>query len=272
MNAAVAAASPFEGDILVCAPHMDDDALGCGMLIALHATRGRVHVLFASDGALSPAPPRDEPRASRDLPKIREAEALAGLAVLGVSSANVGFMGLPDGSLAHHEGEIEREIRERARGVQASTVLVPFRYDRHPDHIAVNRAATAARRDGMAAELFEYFVYTKWRMLATGDVRDYVRGDDSVRVYTAESARLKRAALDQHRSQTTLYFRGQRRPILTGLLLDEACAEPETFLRHRGELGGRRALARGQYWVPIACKLEPALKRLKDRLAGERVQ
>jgi LmbE family N-acetylglucosaminyl deacetylase len=189
-----------------------------------------------------------------------------------VSRADVGFIGLPDGSLAHHEGEIERQIRERARAVRASTVLVPFRYDRHPDHIAVNRAATAARRDGMAAELFEYFVYTKWRMLATGDVRDYVRGDDLFRVHTAESARLKRAALDRHRSQTTLYFRRQRRPILTGLLLDEACAEPEAFLRHRPEFGGRRALARGQYWVPLACKLEPALKRLKDRLAGERVQ
>jgi hypothetical protein len=33
-----------------------------------------------------------------------------------------------------------------------------------------------------------------------------------------------------------------------------------------------RGLARGRYWVPLACKLEPALKRLKDRVTGGGVQ
>jgi LmbE family N-acetylglucosaminyl deacetylase len=273
MSAAIAGASPFDGDILICAPHMDDDALGCGMLIALHARRGRVHVLFASDGARSPESPREEPQAGRELPAIREAEAIAGLAVLGVPRSNVEFLRLPDGSLGLHEDEIAREICERSQAVGAGTVLVPFRYDRHPDHLAVNRAATSARRDGRCpAELVEYFVYTKWRMLATGDVRDYVRQEDSVRVHAADAAALKRAALARHTSQTTLYFRGQRRPILTGVLLDEACAAPESFLRYRPDRAGRRGLARGRFWVPLACRVEPALKRLKDRWFGGRVR
>jgi LmbE family N-acetylglucosaminyl deacetylase len=261
--------SPFKGDILVCAPHMDDDALGCGMLIAMHASRGRVHVLFASDGALSPEPPPDRPDVARQLPAVRELEARAGLEILGVARENAGFLGLPDGSLAQHEEDLAAVIVERARAMPACAVLVPFRYDRHPDHLALCRAATAAHAAGrLEAELVEYFVYTRWRMLGTGDVRDYVRPDDTVRVHSADAARLKRAALACHRSQTTRFFPGQRRPVLTEALIDEACERPETFLFHRAGRSGRRVLARGRYWVPLACKLEPALKRLKDGITG----
>ena len=244
MSAAVSDSSPFTGDILVCAPHMDDDVLGCGMLIALHARRGRVHVMFVSDGALSPQPPRDQPLVARELPAIREAEAIAGLALLGVARSNVTFMGLPDGSLSRHREAISRQVAERAQAVGANTLFVPFRYDRHPDHLAVNRATTAARLTGrITGELVEYFVYTKWRMLRSGDVRDYVPTEDTVPVRSAEASRLKRAALACHRSQTTKYFPGQRRPILTPSLIDQACEEPETFLLHRAERSGRRGVS-----------------------------
>lgn len=273
MNAAVAADSPFTGDILVCAPHMDDDALGCGMLIAMHASKGRVHALFVSDGALSPEPAPGRPDDSRGLPAIRELEARAGLEILGVPQANITFLGLPDGALAHHEESIAAAVTDQARAVGARAVLVPFRYDRHPDHLALNRAATAAHAaGGIAAELVEYFVYTRWRMLRSRDVRDYVCADDLLRVHSADAARRKRAALGCHRSQTTLFFPGQRRPILSEALIDEACEQPEAFLFHRAGRGGRRGLARGRYWVPLACKLEPALKRLKDRVTGGGVQ
>ena len=273
MSAAVSDSSPFTGDILVCAPHMDDDVLGCGMLIALHARRGRVHVMFVSDGALSPQPPRDQLVVAMELPAIREAEAIAGLALLGVARSNVTFMGLPDGSLSRHREAISRQVAERAQAMRASAVLVPFRYDRHPDHLAVNRAATSARLAGrITADLVEYFVYTKWRMLRSGDVRDYVPTEDMVRVRSTEVSRLKRAALACHRSQTTRYFPEQRRPILTSTLIDQACEEPETYLLHRADRSGRRGLARGRFWVPLACRMEPQLKRLKDRLLRERVQ
>lgn len=273
MSDEVLATSPFAGNILVCAPHMDDDILGCGKLIALHAARGQVHVLFASDGAGSPEPPRDRPEAVSGLPAIRAAEALEALGIIGVPASNVSFLGLPDGSLKGYGFHLSRRVAERARVVDAAVVLVPFRYDRHPDHLALHRAVAAARSAGnIVAEVVEYFVYTKWRMLRSGDVRDYVSREDTLRVQSAEAARLKRTALACHRSQTTLFFPGQRRPILTEALIAQACDEPETFLVQHGDRSGRRALARGRYWVPLACVLEPTLKRIKDRLAGERVQ
>ena len=273
MSIAVHTSSPFTGDILVCAPHMDDDVLGCGMLIALHAGRGQVHVLFASDGAGSPEPPRDRPEAARELPAIRAAEALEALGILGVPPANISFLRFPDGSLTRHRDDLSRRVADRAQAVRAAVVLVPFRYDSHPDHLALNRAVTAARLESrIAADVVEYFIYTKRRMLRSGDVRDYVSAEDSVRIQSSEAARLKRAALACHRSQTTLFFPGQRRPILTEALVAQACDEPEMFLVHRADRTGRRGLARGRYWVPLACAIEPTLKRIKDRLTGERVQ
>lgn len=273
MSAPTHAASPLTGDILVCAPHMDDDVLGCGMLIAIHAARGNVHVLFASDGAASPEPPPGRPEAAMELPKVRAAEAVEALTILGVPSSNVSFLGLPDGSLSRHRDEVSMRVAERVQTIHADYVLVPFRYDRHPDHLALNRAVTKARLTGcIGATVVEYFVYAKSRMLRSGDVRDYVAAEDTVRVRDPGAAERKRAALACHRSQTTLFFRGQRRPILTEALINESCREPETFLFHRAERDGRRGLARGKYWVPFACAVEPILKRIKDRLVGESVR
>jgi LmbE family N-acetylglucosaminyl deacetylase len=273
MSARIVDKSPFEGSILVCAPHMDDETLGCGMLIALHAARASVHVLFATDGAGSPQPPADRPDTSLALPAVRQKEAIEALEVLGVPRPNIEFLDLPDGALQRHEARLERFVLERARRLRASTVLVPFRYDRHPDHLALNRAITRARCDGrLGAEVVEYFVYTKWRLLGSGDVRDYLVAQDTIRLRSDATANRKRAALSHYRSQTTLYFDGQRRPILTETLLEQACTEAETFLRHRRDRNGSRGLARRRYWIPFACRVEPVLKRWKDYLAGVRVQ
>ena len=50
-SAPVLWASPPEGSILVLAPHPDDETLGPGGSLALHAARGdRVRVVFCTDG------------------------------------------------------------------------------------------------------------------------------------------------------------------------------------------------------------------------------
>jgi LmbE family N-acetylglucosaminyl deacetylase len=260
------------GDILVVAPHMDDETLGCGMLIAEHGQRFAAHVLFATDGARSPEPSAGTPM--QGLPSVRAMEAERALAALGVPRERIAFLGLPAGALARHAAALRLALVEHVRALSPAYVLVPFRYDRHPDHLAVNRAATAARCAGSLgdARVVEYFVYTQWRLLATGDVRDYLPADDVVRFHTPAASERKRAALACYGSQTTRYFEWQARPILTGSLIERVCTEPETFLFHRPERGGRRGLARGRAWVPLACRLEPPRKRFKDRLAERRAK
>jgi hypothetical protein len=44
----------FSGRLVVVAPHMDDESLGCGLLLATHADKSQAHVVFVTDGAQSP--------------------------------------------------------------------------------------------------------------------------------------------------------------------------------------------------------------------------
>ena len=46
----------LSGTILIVAPHMDDEALACGGLIAKLPQKDRIHILYATDGMKSPAP------------------------------------------------------------------------------------------------------------------------------------------------------------------------------------------------------------------------
>ncbi len=260
------AATP--GPWLVIAPHMDDESLGCGMLLAERDPAQHVHVIFASDGSRSP------PLASNDLTldglvRLRQEEARSALAALGVPEGAVEFLGFPDGALANHSAPLQSALEARIGALRPAHVLVPFRYDRHPDHLAVNRVVTQLGFEGrIQAQIWEYFVYSEWRLLPGGDVRTYVRREDLFWTFSGTSAIRKRRAVGHHRSQTTLLSPAQQRPILTKELLDRVCGGPEALLRQRTGLLGRRVLERSSWWIPVAQKLEPALKRLKDRLVA----
>jgi len=250
---------------LVIAPHMDDESLGCGMLLAERDSAQPVHVVFASDGSLSPPLPAGD-RAVDGLVGMRQTEARHALSELGVPEGAVEFLGFPDGSLSDHILPLKSALKARIRELQPAHVFVPFRYDRHPDHLAVNRAVTELRSEQRTqADIWEYFVYSQWRLLPSGDVRTYLCREDLFSTFSEAAAVRKRRALEFHRSQTTLLWPAQRRPILTTALLDRVCGEPETLLRQRTDLPGRKALERSRWWVPVAHRLEPVLKRLKDR-------
>ncbi|TAK50760.1 MAG: PIG-L family deacetylase [Gammaproteobacteria bacterium] len=259
------------GLVLVIAPHMDDESLGCGMLLAGHPQRDALRVLFATDGSHSPEHARGASAAERrELAATREREAGAALRVLGLAADQYRCLGFEDGTLARQPQALAGELREPLRA--ATQVFVPFRFDRHPDHLAVGRAVAAIRDEGgTAATVLEYFVYSQWRLLPGGDVRDCVDpGQLRQTVPTAALQARKRRALDCYRSQTTRYLGWQNRPVLTPELLDRACAGPEVYLLQDPARPGRRVLARGRAWVPVAHRVEPVLKRWKDRLSGWR--
>ena len=251
---------------LVVAPHMDDESLGCGMILAQRDAAQPVHVIFASDGRRSPPlPPGDD--ALDGLVGRRQQEARQALAELGVADTAVEFLGFPDGTLGSNIGLLQSALEARIRALQPAHVFVPFRYDRHPDHLAVNRAVTRLRSaQGIQIEVWEYFVYSQWRLLPSGDVRTYLCHEDLYATFSEAAAAQKRRALECHQSQTTLLSTAQPRPILTAALLDRVCSEPEALLRQRADFPGHKVLEAYRWWSPIAHRLEPVLKRLKDRL------
>jgi LmbE family N-acetylglucosaminyl deacetylase len=255
----------FCGRVLIIAPHMDDEVLACGGLIALLPDKRCIHVAYATDGMKSPAPVlpgRDS--VSPDLGEMRRAESEAAMSVLGVAPANLCFFNLPEGELSSHHADLARRSREHLHRVQPDHVLVPFRFDRHPDHLAVNRAVTEALLEGgYRGQVAEYFVYHRWRLLPAKDIRRYLRPDGLLRLDITGVAVQKRAALDCFSTQTTRYYPWQTRPILTPQLLDEECRGPEFFLRYDPASPGGRVFKSAATWIRIAHRLEPRLQKWK---------
>lgn len=258
----------FKGVILIAAPHMDDEVLACGGTIARLGQKGQIHVAYATDGTKSPAPLH--PRlglAEPGLHSIRKQEARAALNVLGLSETNIHFMEFPDRCLKHHVNALSQSLAELVKRLQASRIFVPFRYDRHPDHLALNRAAMQmlhlASRD---VELIEYFVYYRWQLLPRRDVRTFIRPDQLMQVDIRAYSACKKQALDCFKSQTTRFFDWQERPILTRERVNQVSLSPELFLRYDPNLPGAAVFAECGAWIRFVHLVEPMLKQKKEEI------
>jgi LmbE family N-acetylglucosaminyl deacetylase len=257
----------FSPRIAIVAPHADDETLGCGALIARLAATHEIHVIFATDSSRSPEHPA-RPGADRPmLTKARRDEAVAALGVLGVPPDRLHFLHFPDGALGDHMAAFRQSLIALLAPMRELDVLVPFRYDWHPDHVAAHRAAAdafAARQ--VHARLVEYFVYTQRRLLPGGDVRAYVRHSEAITVPIDGVDGVKRRALDCFLSQTTLFFEWQRRPVLTDAVLRRACTGAEWFVPYAPVSA---QVLHGAAWVRVASAIEPPLKRIKDDIVGK---
>jgi LmbE family N-acetylglucosaminyl deacetylase len=251
--------------IIIVAPHMDDEALACGGLIAKLPNKPNLHVIYATDGMKSPAPilaGRDE--ISPNLGKIRMQESIVAMTLLGVPEANLHFLCLPEAELQKHTRSLQNLISEKIRSIAPQFLFVPFRYDRHPDHLAVNHVvAGEIQRGGLHAQLIEYFVYYRWRLMPKRDIRKYIMPQHIYSLDISNVARLKRQALDCFTSQTTIYYPWMTRPILTPALLDEECQNPEYFLLAPSSLSGTGVFSGPVLWIRLAHRLEPILLRWK---------
>lgn len=176
--------------LVVVAAHPDDETLGVGGLIATAAARGaRVTVIVASDGEAShPGSPTHPPGA---LAGLRRREVHAALAEL-APHAHLVLLGLPDGRLAEHRGEITAAIRQ----ARATHLVTPWRGDRHPDHEACAQAA-----DGLpaASEHWQYPIWAwHWADPASADLpTDRLR---RIRLDSATQA-TKSRAIECHATQ-----------------------------------------------------------------------
>jgi LmbE family N-acetylglucosaminyl deacetylase len=258
----------FQGALLIAAPHMDDEVLACGGTIAKLQNKDRIHVVYATDGTKSPAPLFpwiDE--VSPDLGAIRMGESRAAMEYLGILMENITFLGLPESKLGSNLQALKRPLKELVTRIRPGHIMLPFRYDRHPDHLALNRVITdICRQDSCQTHLLEYFVYYRWRLLPTGDVRNYIQPQYLLEVDIKAVSNQKRAALRAFKSQTTNFYPWQTRPILNPELLDEVSHGSEFFLRYEPSLQGAKIFTRAIPWIRVVHRLEPFLKKRKDQV------
>jgi LmbE family N-acetylglucosaminyl deacetylase/glycosyltransferase involved in cell wall biosynthesis len=113
--------------LLVLAPHPDDEVIGCGGLVALHAREQRqIRVIVATDGA------------EAGEAAVREKESLAALALLGKIECE--FLRFPDRRLAGESAALKTRLREILAAYKPDLIAVPNPVEIHPDHAALARA------------------------------------------------------------------------------------------------------------------------------------
>lgn len=206
-----AAPLPLGGDLLVLAPHPDDETLGCGGTIWRARQAGaRVTIAFVSDGSGSHSGLLDP----AELRETRRREATAAAAALGVEGDDLRFLDLPDGHLDGCRAEIARRLGSLIAGRPPAALLAPCRWDVSADHLAVARAAAAvAGPAGLPVYGYATWFWDRWPWTSTragswpATMARAGRGAWRLAsrfrtvVELGEGLEAKRRALAQHRTQ-----------------------------------------------------------------------
>jgi LmbE family N-acetylglucosaminyl deacetylase len=151
--------------VLLLAPHPDDESIATGGLLQVGLTAGAaVRVMYATDGDRNPWAqlaaegrwPSDDAARAR-WGALRREEARRALALLGVRTPDITWLGLPDQRLTDmlHAGDarLMDALAQALREWRPTLIVAPVLYDRHPDHsaIAVMLAFVLARAGATAA-------------------------------------------------------------------------------------------------------------------------
>ncbi len=142
-------------NVLVIAPHPDDEAIGCGGTLLIHAARGdRVGVVFLTSGELGIEHlPPDEAR------RLREDEAARAAEILKIAA--VKFLRLPDWSVGEHADEAVSQILPIITAETPGIIYLPHAADAHPDHRATLPIMRAVlKKTGATPELRGYEIWT----------------------------------------------------------------------------------------------------------------
>lgn len=171
-------------DVLVVAPHPDDEALGAGgsvHLLARAGARVTVVVMTRGDGGIDPS------QGTPDIDRRRE-ESLAGCRELGTSEPL--FMAWTSADLRDDVAGAAARLAEIAGRESFDLILVPSPLERHATHRASLLAALLA---GVDREGARWWGYGAW---------DAIPAWDDVLEMDVTSARMaKTLAVRAHRSQ-----------------------------------------------------------------------
>jgi len=204
-------------NVVVFAPHPDDDILGCGGSLALLTRAGHdVAVVYVTSGEAG-----GPPGAEADLGLRREGEARAAARVLGVGQTI--FLRKPDGYVTC-DRESLKETTTLIRRLRPDRIYIPHRNDAHRDHRATSELVLEAA--GRAAgPWFPDCPGEPWRV---GTILAYEVWTPLARIACVEDISpaldLKRRAMAEHASQ------------LANLAYDEAFCG---LNRYRGVMTGR---------------------------------
>ena len=142
-------------NVLVIAPHPDDESIGCGGAICLHVKRkDRVTAVFLTSGELGLEKlPREEAW------RIRENEARKAAKILGISE--LFFLRKPDWYLGKAKAKAAADLRPILIEQAPQLIYLPHPAEWHPDHKAALPIVRAALHGtGISPTLRGYEIWT----------------------------------------------------------------------------------------------------------------
>ena len=133
--------APFGDSMLVVAPHQDDEAIGCGGVLALQARSGRAaSIVILVDGSGEEGTLGITREA---LVEMRNQESRRCAAVIGLEPP----VFLNCHVLADEAPQATAAVLDMIRRRKVDAIFVPFVLDGHPDHRTANRIVASALRD-----------------------------------------------------------------------------------------------------------------------------
>ncbi len=216
-------------NVLVIAPHPDDESIGCGGTICLHADRGdRVAAVFLTSGEMGLTD-----LSEGDARDMRERESEDAAAILGISS--VTFLRRPDQHLEQDTLPAAQALTPILEREKPEVIYLPHERDFHQDHRAsVSIVQTAVRASEIATPaLLSYEVLTP--------LTEYDRAEDISPVIRRKLKAVcaYRSQVRQFRYDRALLAMNRFRGVVAG-----AGRYAEVFRFANGSMSG----------IPLACR------------------
>jgi LmbE family N-acetylglucosaminyl deacetylase len=206
---------------LIFSPHPDDETLGCGGTIIKKKRAGaNIKIVFMADGSKSHRRFVSEKR----LKSIRAREAVAAGRTLGLSDSDIHFLGYKDAELFKYRKSAVSKVIEILLQQQPEEIFIPYYQEPslwNKDHLATNRIVLSAiQRLRKNIDIFEYPIwflcYWPWANTPIYSINNFLYilkiniisnyfllKDFHCSVYIGDVLGIKRAALNQHKSQMT---------------------------------------------------------------------
>ena len=149
-------------NILIIAPHPDDETLGCGGVMSQKIGKGwdaRVILLTGGNALFKAVLSIDKNPSPDEVGEIRREETRRATAHLGMKPEQILMWDFNDGGLQEQFEEVTIRLVAFIVEFSPSEIYCHNRYEQHPDHVAANAITRAAMAQAASpARMLEYIV------------------------------------------------------------------------------------------------------------------
>lgn len=225
------------GRVIVFAPHPDDEILGCGGTIAKKVNEGYdIFIVFLTDGrnhflnvyGITSDPTPDEYKI------IRANEAKRALNSLGVDENNLLFLNFEDGLLGKNKEVVQKNIIRLMNDISPIEIYFPRKGETHPDHHITNIIIQNAIKISNSNPIgYQYSIWPKFGRF--NKIIDMILSRKCVHIDIVDFKYQKKLALEEYKSQVTIFSSKQKKPTFTKNFLDKFLRNEEYFVICRFE-------------------------------------